>query len=193
MQIGLPTDVKHVAHIGWDGPSVNSTPSWMNDFKGHQSAPLGPGTGGEFGDLDAVKWVSEDSKTKRSARDPNSPARDMPELPKSSRRSLGSPRELPAKEKSDKQKQSRRSSKSREKDLLDRGAKPRKPKVPSQISEKAFQESRHKSRQKKPIGGGSRTEPDVSESESVIPHSSEPYQPSALDFEEEEKRLNGLW
>ncbi|KAF8092545.1 hypothetical protein N665_0411s0005 [Sinapis alba] len=32
MQIGLPTDVKHVAHIGSDGPAAN-TPSWMNDFK----------------------------------------------------------------------------------------------------------------------------------------------------------------
>ena len=32
MQIGLPTDVKHVAHIGSDGPATN-TPSWMNDFK----------------------------------------------------------------------------------------------------------------------------------------------------------------
>lgn len=28
MQIGYPTDVKHVAHIGWDGPSVNP-PSWV--------------------------------------------------------------------------------------------------------------------------------------------------------------------
>ncbi|OIW21438.1 hypothetical protein TanjilG_03538 [Lupinus angustifolius] len=28
IQIGNPTDVKHVAHIGWDGPSVN-TPSWV--------------------------------------------------------------------------------------------------------------------------------------------------------------------
>ena len=28
IQIGFPTDVKHVAHIGWDGPSVNS-PSWV--------------------------------------------------------------------------------------------------------------------------------------------------------------------
>ncbi|CAB4261811.1 unnamed protein product [Prunus armeniaca] len=33
IQIGFPTDVKHVAHIGWEGPSANSTPSWMNDFK----------------------------------------------------------------------------------------------------------------------------------------------------------------
>lgn len=30
MQIGNPTDVKHVAHIGWDGPSDNATaPSWV--------------------------------------------------------------------------------------------------------------------------------------------------------------------
>lgn len=28
MQIGLPTDVKHVAHIGWDGPSA-ADPSWV--------------------------------------------------------------------------------------------------------------------------------------------------------------------
>ncbi|KAF7837449.1 CRIB domain-containing protein RIC7-like [Senna tora] len=33
IQIGFPTDVKHVAHIGMDGPSANA-PSWMNDFKG---------------------------------------------------------------------------------------------------------------------------------------------------------------
>ncbi|PIA36334.1 hypothetical protein AQUCO_03400317v1 [Aquilegia coerulea] len=42
MQIGNPTDVKHVAHIGWDGPSVNS-PSWMNEFRSpseSSSAPL---------------------------------------------------------------------------------------------------------------------------------------------------------
>ncbi|XXG61968.1 hypothetical protein AAC387_Pa05g0437 [Persea americana] len=37
MQIGNPTDVKHVAHIGWDGPSGPSTtttpPSWVNENK----------------------------------------------------------------------------------------------------------------------------------------------------------------
>ncbi|KAF7840656.1 CRIB domain-containing protein RIC10 [Senna tora] len=32
MDIGYPTDVKHVAHIGWDGPP-GSGPSWMNEFK----------------------------------------------------------------------------------------------------------------------------------------------------------------
>ncbi|XP_048560842.1 CRIB domain-containing protein RIC7-like [Triticum urartu] len=43
LQIGFPTDVKHVAHIGWDGPSVPNkekeagAPSWMKDY---HSAPL---------------------------------------------------------------------------------------------------------------------------------------------------------
>ncbi|KAK6932348.1 CRIB domain [Dillenia turbinata] len=32
MEIGYPTDVKHVAHIGWDGHSGTS-PSWMKEFK----------------------------------------------------------------------------------------------------------------------------------------------------------------
>lgn len=38
MQIGLPTDVKHVAHIGWDGPSVSS-PSWMQKNEEETSNP----------------------------------------------------------------------------------------------------------------------------------------------------------
>lgn len=32
MEIGHPTDVKHVAHIGWDSPSITG-PSWMNEFR----------------------------------------------------------------------------------------------------------------------------------------------------------------
>lgn len=28
IEIGYPTDVKHVAHIGWDGPSGNA-PTWV--------------------------------------------------------------------------------------------------------------------------------------------------------------------
>ncbi|KAF9609079.1 hypothetical protein IFM89_012519 [Coptis chinensis] len=30
LEIGYPTEVKHVAHIGWE--SQCNTPSWMNDF-----------------------------------------------------------------------------------------------------------------------------------------------------------------
>ncbi|KAI4342665.1 hypothetical protein MLD38_027259 [Melastoma candidum] len=36
LQIGLPTDVKHVAHIGGAGPSSNMTPSWMSEFDSTQ-------------------------------------------------------------------------------------------------------------------------------------------------------------
>ncbi|KAL1560117.1 CRIB domain-containing protein RIC10-like [Salvia divinorum] len=32
IEIGYPTDVKHVAHIGWDGAS-GMAPSWMSEFK----------------------------------------------------------------------------------------------------------------------------------------------------------------
>ncbi|KAL5730903.1 hypothetical protein ACHQM5_003687 [Ranunculus cassubicifolius] len=32
MEIGFPTDVKHVAHIGWDGQSDNA-PTWMKEYK----------------------------------------------------------------------------------------------------------------------------------------------------------------
>lgn len=34
MQIGFPTDVKHVAHIGSDGPAT-STPSWVRSYKSY--------------------------------------------------------------------------------------------------------------------------------------------------------------
>ncbi|XP_047316336.1 CRIB domain-containing protein RIC10-like [Impatiens glandulifera] len=32
LDIGYPTDVKHVSHIGWDG-STGNAPGWMNEFK----------------------------------------------------------------------------------------------------------------------------------------------------------------
>lgn len=35
MVIGFPTDVKHVAHIGMDGPS-NAPPSWVSLVKINQ-------------------------------------------------------------------------------------------------------------------------------------------------------------
>jgi hypothetical protein len=38
MQIGFPTDVKHVAHIGWDGPgSTNNNTSNNNNAGGAPS------------------------------------------------------------------------------------------------------------------------------------------------------------
>ncbi|KAK6123991.1 hypothetical protein DH2020_042274 [Rehmannia glutinosa] len=59
MEIGYPTDVKHVAHIGWDGPS-GSAPTWMNEFKtgpdfaatsiGNSGSALSPWSSQDFGD-----------------------------------------------------------------------------------------------------------------------------------------------
>ncbi|WJX11932.1 hypothetical protein P8452_02478 [Trifolium repens] len=94
IQIGCPTDVKHVAHIGWDGPSVNS-PSWMNEFKtapGFASAPMTlTGDAQSKAQDNNVKWVSEDTR-RRSSRSVNSQTqgRDLPELPKASRRQTNS-------------------------------------------------------------------------------------------------------
>ncbi|XP_011004018.1 PREDICTED: CRIB domain-containing protein RIC7-like [Populus euphratica] len=132
MQIGFPTDVKHVAHIGWDGPSVNS-PSWMNEFQSqpeYSSAPVS--LNGDAKEEGSAKWVSEGSNRKGS-QPPNSPAgassspvgshsspsRDLPELPKSSRRrsSSGKSAESPSREKSDKPKQSRRASRNGTKEM----------------------------------------------------------------------------
>ncbi|CAO2832220.1 unnamed protein product [Amaranthus hypochondriacus] len=45
MQIGFPTDVRHVAHIGWDGSAANS-PSWINTFKNGDSEE-GPANGNQ--------------------------------------------------------------------------------------------------------------------------------------------------
>ncbi|KAL3628004.1 hypothetical protein CASFOL_028106 [Castilleja foliolosa] len=92
MQIGNPTDVKHVAHIGWDGPAagagavVDSSPSWMKEFSSTTgfSAPLGPPPDSNEGP--EVKWVSEDSKRGQNRSAASSPNKDLPELPKSSRR-----------------------------------------------------------------------------------------------------------
>ncbi|KFK28776.1 hypothetical protein AALP_AA7G046000 [Arabis alpina] len=33
MEIGYPKEVKHVAHIGWEGSSSGSAPGWLSEFK----------------------------------------------------------------------------------------------------------------------------------------------------------------
>ncbi|XP_072980815.1 CRIB domain-containing protein RIC6-like [Typha angustifolia] len=66
MQIGYPTDVKHVAHIGWDGPSVNNAqPAWMNEFR---SATLSASLSGDGGDV-AVRINGEGGGSDPVARD----------------------------------------------------------------------------------------------------------------------------
>ncbi|OWM81509.1 hypothetical protein CDL15_Pgr007547 [Punica granatum] len=129
MVIGFPTDVKHVAHIGMDGPS-NAPPSWMNEFKQ-------PGTEGDHKeDPDSSHKVSEsgsvhkEGSSRRGAKAHNchgSPARDLPEVPKPSRRhsSTSTGNESPTKAKSEKHRHSRRASKgSPGRDFLDSGRLP---------------------------------------------------------------------
>ncbi|XP_068664881.1 CRIB domain-containing protein RIC6-like isoform X2 [Aristolochia californica] len=80
MQIGLPTDVKHVAHIGWDGPSINA-PTWMNEFRttpDFSSAPLSTVGGGKDMQCSGSSGGNQES------------AKDLPELPKPSRRHCSS-------------------------------------------------------------------------------------------------------
>ncbi|KAL2324360.1 hypothetical protein Fmac_023418 [Flemingia macrophylla] len=65
MEIGYPTDVKHVAHIGWDGPS-GTGPSWMSDFKTVPDFSTSLGNLGELSDPNAMpmavttSWSSQD-------------------------------------------------------------------------------------------------------------------------------------
>ncbi|CAN6904401.1 hypothetical protein Bca4012_075398 [Brassica carinata] len=142
IEIGNPTDVKHVAHIGWDGPSATpaSAPSWMNEFKNGGGFESGQG-GGE--DDSSVKCMSECGGR----------TRDLPKLPKSSRKAAsekGSPtREIS----SDKTK--RRSSKK------GTTSSSRRPKEVSELNERSsLQEAPKKSRRKKKtkeIGGSTRS------------------------------------
>ncbi|KAM7501488.1 hypothetical protein LguiB_000392 [Lonicera macranthoides] len=81
IQIGAPTDVKHVAHIGWDGPSSVETPSWMKEFKtsgGFESASIGPAAPGN----------SRENRDNNNRFDEGKSTRDLPDLPKSSRANI---------------------------------------------------------------------------------------------------------
>ena len=40
MEIGCPTDVKHVAHIGWDSVAGGVSPSWVNGHQKFRALPL---------------------------------------------------------------------------------------------------------------------------------------------------------
>ncbi|KAE8681758.1 CRIB domain-containing protein RIC6 [Hibiscus syriacus] len=124
MQIGLPTDVKHVAHIGWDGPSaVKYAPSWMNEFK---STPA------NTREEDPRKSVSQDVISRDGSRDQSLPATETADVPKSSKRGSSSTRNGPTgeskgKEKSDKPKNPKKSSKTNSsKETSDSTTKPKK-------------------------------------------------------------------
>ncbi|KAF3785872.1 CRIB domain-containing protein [Nymphaea thermarum] len=85
MEIGYPTDVKHVAHIGWDGASVN-TPSWMKKFGTASDLPSSPFTlpGAENESTGAVSSLQGLRCTTADVQDKAS--RGTPGTPKQSRR-----------------------------------------------------------------------------------------------------------
>ncbi|KAK9057392.1 hypothetical protein SSX86_022227 [Deinandra increscens subsp. villosa] len=59
IQIGGPTDVKHVAHYGCDGPAQES-PSWMSGFGTSAPGQSTPSNASES-PSDGPEWVSEGS------------------------------------------------------------------------------------------------------------------------------------
>ncbi|QCE06731.1 CRIB domain-containing protein RIC6-like [Vigna unguiculata] len=101
IQIGLPTDVKHVAHIGWDGPSVNS-PSWMTEFKTSPSVDVQ-----NKGQENGVKRVAEESR-RRNHRESSS------DLPKASKRQSTGVTDSPTKEKTSKPRTRKSSNKNKD-------------------------------------------------------------------------------
>ncbi|XP_020573794.1 CRIB domain-containing protein RIC5-like, partial [Phalaenopsis equestris] len=72
MQIGYPTDVKHVAHFGCDGPSANA-PSWMGEYQLTSECTDGKGLEAPTKELTQLSINSAGSPAKEPLR--NSPAR----------------------------------------------------------------------------------------------------------------------
>ncbi|KAI5656836.1 hypothetical protein M9H77_25629 [Catharanthus roseus] len=83
IEIGFPTDVKHVAHIGWDGPS-GTAPSWMNEFKtgpefaatsiGNSGSAFSPWSSQDFGESTGQNSTTEMYK--------DLPPTEVPSVPK---------------------------------------------------------------------------------------------------------------
>ncbi|KAM0985502.1 hypothetical protein ACFX13_012984 [Malus domestica] len=105
IQIGFPTDVKHVGHIGWDGPSTNSTPSWMNEFKGASPEVSSPGQ------LTVKELSSQDMhKTNLAAQE----LVQRNDIPRTRRHSTGESEGSPTKKSSDGSKKHSRRHRSKE-------------------------------------------------------------------------------
>ncbi|KAJ7946256.1 CRIB domain containing protein [Quillaja saponaria] len=71
IEIGYPTDVKHVAHIGWDGPAGNG-PSWMNEFKPGPDFSTSLGPMGERRDSSSMAVSSQENSEQPAGRQPAS-------------------------------------------------------------------------------------------------------------------------
>lgn len=101
IQIGAPTDVKHLAHIGCDGPAEES-PSWMREF-GSPAQCQSASRDMSDAPSDGPDWASEDSSHRISRReklkhrhrrhrsvenalDPDSRDKDLPDKSRQPRR-----------------------------------------------------------------------------------------------------------
>ncbi|CAM0946799.1 unnamed protein product [Alopecurus aequalis] len=62
MEIGFPTDVKHVAHIGLG--TSDTSPSWMNEFKSGED--MSAGSVSTAGQSRQTSWTSTDFEPARS-------------------------------------------------------------------------------------------------------------------------------
>ncbi|CAL1397756.1 unnamed protein product [Linum trigynum] len=99
LEIGFPTDVKHVAHIGWDGASGNP-PSWMSEYKTapefSSSKPYGGANGvpRESNSVSFSPWSSQDFSESMGLHqmpvstmlDQTVPTSDPPSIPKKQKR-----------------------------------------------------------------------------------------------------------
>ncbi|KAK1609243.1 hypothetical protein QYE76_032916 [Lolium multiflorum] len=119
MDIGYPTDVKHVAHIGWDSPtgSAASSPSWMNDMKGSPDFStlnnFSPSTGTSWTsqDFDQPRDISPYGILPENSGQEATPYPDIPKPPRKTRRKKSSKNGSPTASA-----RSSRSSRSRSKD-----------------------------------------------------------------------------
>ncbi|PWZ45179.1 CRIB domain-containing protein RIC7 [Zea mays] len=91
IEIGYPTDVKHVAHIGWDSPTGSvASPSWMNgmespDFSSLSNAGPSARTSWASQDLDEPRDISPFGIFPESGGQET--ARRYPDIPKPPRKS----------------------------------------------------------------------------------------------------------
>ncbi|CAM8918448.1 unnamed protein product [Rhodiola kirilowii] len=106
LEIGYPTDVKHLAHMGSDGPS-GTVPTWMQEFK--SSAAFSGVSLGSFGERREPNsngfstWSSQDFEDNTGHHQQtqlfrDSPSLTVPSIPKKHRRkknkSSSSPKSL---------------------------------------------------------------------------------------------------
>ncbi|CAN0829214.1 CRIB domain-containing protein RIC7 [Linum grandiflorum] len=65
MHIGNPTDVKHVAHIGWDG-NKDAPPTWMTGFKGESGSGSPNGTNSSLQSIPEAEGIHKSESEQKS-------------------------------------------------------------------------------------------------------------------------------